>query len=173
MREVTGSRWSRRVAVRFAWCGGAALLLLTVWEANTIITVHHHTELQSLTLGKPDDQWPTWATDTGNRTLGTYDDGASSWSVYVRYRGCPVTPRGAFRVTVYQNQYKWNSIGQGSWVGDLSKPAIRYTRTAIDYRRSANVLYTWPAHRESSWEVHVEVPSPKGCTWWKYGSETN
>jgi len=171
----------RRVVERSAWCTVGLLLLLALWGAYTAIAgnIRHNPKFEqrpalvTLSISKPDPQWKTWITGTRSQTVGTYDDGGYSWSVYVRYRGCPVTPRGAFRVTVYSNAYKWNSVGQGSWVPDFSQPAVRYSRTAIAYKPSDSVLYTWPAHLESSWEIHIEVPSRKGCASWQYGSETN
>lgn len=159
---------------RFAWrAAGFLLLLPVVWGAHAGVANYAHPSLATLGTGTPDPHWATFSTGKYSSVLGTYDDGGSPWSVYVRYKGCPVTPRGALRVTVYQNQYKWNSVGQGSWVPDFSKSALLYSMTAIDHKRSDSVLYTWAAHRESSWQVHIDVPSAQGCTWWKYGSETN
>jgi hypothetical protein len=149
------------------------MVLLLVLGAHSATARHKQENLVTLRIGKPNPDWQTWVTGKGSRVLGSYDDGGDSWSVYVRYRGCPATRHGAFRVTVYQNRYKWDSLGQGSWVADFSKPAVRFSHTAVDYRQSDKVLYTWPAHPESYWQVHIQVPSYKGCARWTYGSETN
>ncbi|MGI8968648.1 MAG: hypothetical protein ACR2GA_06055 [Chloroflexota bacterium] len=77
------------------------------------------------------------------------------------------------RVTVYEDAYKWSSIGQGGYVADTSKPAQRYSKPAVDYRPADNADYTWPAHGESTWQVHVDVLSAKGCRIWQYSGETN
>ncbi len=175
------SRSLHRIAVGCAWSTGGLLLLLALWGAHAAIAgyIRHNPEavprpgLVTLSISKPDPQWKTWLAGTHSQELDTYDDGGHTWMVYVRYSGCPVTSRGAFRVTVYGYAYKWNPIGQGSWVADFSKPAIRYSRTARDYQRSDSVMYTWPANFESTWEVHIEVPSRKGCVRWQYGAETN
>lgn len=161
-----------RKALRALACATVLLALLPA-TINGASAAHSRVHLVILRTGKPDPSWQTWVAGKRSRVVHTYDDTNDVWSVFIRYKGCPVTPRGAIRVTVYQNQYKWNPVGQGEWVADYSKPAVRYSRTAIDHRPSDNVLYTWPAHKRSSWEVHLQVPSPRGCSWWKYGGETN
>ncbi len=161
--------------------GGTLLLAPSTLNAGAPPAPPRFLDLSAKTLVplkilKPEPQWSTTVVGRTSAVLGTYDDGGTWWGVYVRYRGCPVTRRGAFRVTVYEYDYIWEkapSYGQGMYGVDRTKPPHRYSTTAIDYRPSDDVLYTWPAHFPSTWQVHIDVPNRRGCRVWRYGSEGN
>jgi len=79
------------------------------------------------------------------------------WFVYTN---CPVTSRGAFRVTVYRSGY--GIVDHGA------VPRGKQTTlsvTLVDRRASDSARYWFPAPGKRFYFFKVEIPAPRGCAW--------
>jgi len=93
--------------------------------------------------------------------FGIYLDGGQAEHIMFRYRGCHVTGRGAFRLTVYLGDYT-------TW-----RPIKQYSQTVIDRRTSDRRWYYVPVEGGIQYVGVVEIPSKRGCTAWYLSSTGN
>lgn len=81
--------------------------------------------------------------------------------IMFRYRGCPVTARGAFRLTVFIAK------------PNTERPIKQYSQTVVDRRPSDRRWYYVPVGGWIDYVGVVEIPSKRGCTAWSLSSTKN
>jgi hypothetical protein len=101
----------------------------------------------------------------------SYIDGYSGPApVFFKYRGCPLTKRGAFRLTVYRARaYQvWHALvvkDHGAWQ--------RYSRTVVDRKTSDGAIYMYPGTPRTYYLYRVVIPGGRGCASWRLGGVSN
>lgn len=100
------------------------------------------------------------------RTIPFYDDSGDPWYITVSYSKCPVTPRGALRLTLYKSPpAKGGRRPSGH--------RTLYSHTVVDRRESDRATYKFRATFETYFFAKIEIPSKKGCKEWSFASQTN
>jgi len=93
--------------------------------------------------------------------FGIYLDGGQAEHIMFRYRGCPVSARGAFRLTVFIAK------------PNTDRPIKRYSQTVVDRRPNDRRWYYVPVEGGIDYAGVVEIPSKRGCAVWSLWSSTN
>lgn len=92
---------------------------------------------------------------------------------YLRYQNCPVTPRGAFHLTIETVGYQVTShTRDGRLVIARTGPLTRWSRPAVFWDRTLTASLMFPTPHPGLYFWKVEVPSDQGCAWqiYYYGS---
>jgi hypothetical protein len=92
------------------------------------------------------------------------------WSVWFTYFRCPVTPRGAFRVTVYQSPIGPRLVQRT--VPALPRGAKQVGRTRIYRKASGSGTYTFVGRSAFNY-YRFQVPARAGCDSWSMSTTTN
>jgi len=96
-----------------------------------------------------------------SQTFGIYLDGGQAEHIMFHYRGCPITPRGALRLTIFLAN------------PTNGRPTKRYSETIVDHRSSDTRWYYIPVDGGVIYTGVVEIPSKRGCSVWTLWATTN
>jgi hypothetical protein len=105
-------------------------------------------------------------------TLGYIDRYSGPWPVFFKYHGCPVTKRGAFRLTVYRARPRVALHGPGLGVWGPGAWHL-FSRTLVDRKTSDSATYTYPGTPSTYYLYRVVIPDGRGCASWSLGTATN
>lgn len=97
----------------------------------------------------------------GSPVMGIPSRTSAPGHFWFRYSHCPVTARGAFRLTVYESVDEGPSPSSRRPVRTLKQ----FSMTLVDWRLSDNADYMFWARGQRYYYYHVEIPAAKGCVW--------
>lgn len=84
----------------------------------------------------------------------------------LRYRNCPVTRKGALRLTVETAGYRVTGrTHDGRMFIARTGPIVRWSRPTTFWSRNLAASLMVPAPRKGLYYWKVEVPSARGCAW--------
>jgi len=92
------------------------------------------------------------------------------WSVSFSYENCPHTPRGAFRLTVYEARTGPRIVQRT--VKTVPKSARRIGRTQVYWAASYGNTYTFSGVAGYNY-YRFDVPGKNGCQAWSMVTPTN
>lgn len=108
-----------------------------------------------------------------SRTVSTYEDlaGNQPWHIWLRWRGCPVTPAGSLTFTIYKDPISKHPLGgHGAYP---SGHQTLWSQKVEERRSSGSGIYEFAGRDETFFFVKVNVPGRRGCRGWAFSGGTN